>query len=114
MGVVTQEDTDGWGGVVRAPNQCPVGVSGKLPLPLYADVRLYIPMTHHTEVGDDEYRSKYLHLRRTWEGGFASPPEWGAGYTFAIAHTVTNSDTHSAEVGEGCEEYLVMFDQLTE
>ena len=32
---------------VGAPHQCPLGVGSKLPLPLYADVRLHIPMTHH-------------------------------------------------------------------
>ena len=29
----------------------PLGVSSKLPLPLYADVRLHIPMTHNNDVG---------------------------------------------------------------
>ena len=28
-------------------HQCPLEVGSKLPLPLYADVRLHIPMTHH-------------------------------------------------------------------
>ena len=32
---------------VGAPHQCPLGVGTKLPLPLYADVRLHIPMTHN-------------------------------------------------------------------
>ena len=32
---------------VGSPHQCPLGVGSKLPLPLYADVRLHIPMTHN-------------------------------------------------------------------
>ena len=32
---------------VSAPHQCPLGVGSKLPLPLCADVRLHIPMTHN-------------------------------------------------------------------
>ena len=30
-------------------HQCPPWVGSKLPLPLYADVRLHIPMTHRTD-----------------------------------------------------------------
>ena len=36
--------------MVDAPHQCPLGVGSKLPLPLYADVRLHILMTHHNDV----------------------------------------------------------------
>ena len=36
---------------VDALHQCPLGVGSKLPLPLYADVRLHIPMTHHNDAG---------------------------------------------------------------
>ena len=36
---------------VGAPHQCPLGSVGELPLPLYADVRLHIPMTHRADAG---------------------------------------------------------------
>ena len=39
------ENTDGGGSA--HPISVLSGFSSKLPLPFYADVRLYIPMTHH-------------------------------------------------------------------
>lgn len=43
-----------------------------------------------------------------------APENFGSGYTFAIANTVTNDDVASQEVvGEGAMEYLVFFGMLT-
>jgi len=88
--------------------------------------------------GGREYRSELLHVAATWpytadtataaavaadtgsggSGGVSGPgpgpagvavAEFGAGYTFAIAQTVTNSDGGSAVANDGAEEYLVFF-----
>ena len=38
-------------------------ISSKLPLPLHADVRLHIPMTHRNDVGTDSQKTSSVHLK---------------------------------------------------
>lgn len=51
--------------------------------------------------GQNLYDSGMLRVRRTWKGPFNSFGSFGAGYTFAIANTVTNVDKDSDDLGDG-------------
>ena len=78
---------------VDAPHQCPLGVGSKLPLPLYADVRLHIPMTHNDDSRTGLYPSdagkestfSYLHftedISKDWKErhGKRDRGGWGGG-----------------------------------
>lgn len=64
--------------------------------------------------GQDLYDSNLLRVRRTWPGPFNSFGSFGAGYTFAIASTVTNVNKDSDDLEDGCEEFLVFFNAFTE
>ena len=50
---------------VGAPHQYLLGVGSKQPLPLYADVRLHIPMTEHIPLGTYYMSYEYKHVKNT-------------------------------------------------
>ena len=57
---------------VSAPHQYPLGVSSKLPLSRYADVRLHIPMTHHNDAGMLRTANNFSFLR-VYDAGHMVP-----------------------------------------
>eukprot|EP00055_Hartaetosiga_balthica_P009082 m.35385 g.35385 ORF g.35385 m.35385 type:complete len:497 (-) comp6599_c0_seq3:1358-2848(-) len=60
--------------------------------------------------GQEVFESRVARIRKIWEGDVQ---EFGSGYTFSIIQTVTNEDVTSAEVGEGCVEFLSFYDVFT-